>query len=90
MFNFKCADVGNLKQVRVGHDNTGIAPGWHLSHVSGLVPIFSVLKAYVLINDGSFFILRLSSTVEKIQRIICLNVKDGWQKMKMMVKLREF
>jgi lipoxygenase homology domain-containing protein 1 len=32
-FIVKCRNVGKIRQIRIGHDNTGFAPGWHLKNV---------------------------------------------------------
>lgn len=33
-FFMKLEDVGEIiEKIRIGHDNTGINPGWHCSHV---------------------------------------------------------
>jgi hypothetical protein len=28
------ATVGDLKYIKIGHDNTGVGPGWHLQVMS--------------------------------------------------------
>ena len=33
VFKATFEDVGTLKQLRIGHNNTGLGPGWHLSKV---------------------------------------------------------
>ena len=30
----RAIDVGDLKQLKIGHDNKGFGPGWHLKEVS--------------------------------------------------------
>lgn len=32
-FSIKARDVGVPDRIRIGHDNSGMAPGWHLDHV---------------------------------------------------------
>jgi hypothetical protein len=33
VFHIKGEDVGLIKQLRIGHDNSGFGPGWHLAKV---------------------------------------------------------
>ncbi len=33
-FVVRAVNVGDLKQIKIGHDNRGIGPGWHLKEVS--------------------------------------------------------
>ena len=33
-FVISCDDIGNIKKLRVGHDNSGLLSGWHLNKVS--------------------------------------------------------
>ena len=31
--NVNLEDIGKLKHIKIGHDNSGLGPGWHLSKV---------------------------------------------------------
>ena len=33
-FEIESHDVGDIKKIRIGHDNKGLAPGWHLKEVA--------------------------------------------------------
>jgi hypothetical protein len=46
VLNVNLDDIGNLKQMKIGHDNSGLGPGWHLSKV---VPRFYVNIYFKLI-----------------------------------------
>ncbi len=35
IFNITFADLGDIKEVEISHDNSGIAPGWHCEQVRG-------------------------------------------------------
>ena len=32
-FEVKTTDIGHLKKIKIGHDNKGVGPGWHLKEV---------------------------------------------------------
>ncbi len=34
VFQFTCKDVGQMQMLRIGHNNTGASPDWHLDKVS--------------------------------------------------------
>ena len=38
VFELKLPDLGKIIKMRIGHDNKGIAPGWHLREVKILTP----------------------------------------------------
>ncbi len=34
VFQFTCKDIGQMQMLRIGHNNTGPSPDWHLDKVS--------------------------------------------------------
>jgi hypothetical protein len=62
LYSLKLEDVGEIiEKIRIGHDNTGINPGWHCSHVDirRLLPEKDVSWRRVFLGASSF--PRLSS-----------------------------
>ena len=46
VFHFTCKDVGQMQMLRIGHNNAGASPDWHLDKV--FCSRFSVWKFIVL------------------------------------------
>jgi hypothetical protein len=48
--NVNFEDIGELKQLRIGHDNSGLGPGWHLSKVCSELLCKHLFKTYLIGN----------------------------------------
>lgn len=49
-FSLEAVDVGEIDHIVVAHDNRGLSPAWHLSHVEVLHPLLG--KTYFFNCDG--------------------------------------
>lgn len=51
MFSFECVDLGELKRLRIGHDNSGLASGWLLQVLFSFFLSFLETKSDLLISS---------------------------------------
>ncbi len=43
-FRIQYTDVGEIEKIRIGHDNKGLASGWHLSKVCLIIFFYKLLE----------------------------------------------
>ena len=51
VFEFGCKGVGQMRMLRVSHNNTGAHPDWHLEQVMHFKPFLPSLQAYCVAHS---------------------------------------
>lgn len=66
MFGAQLADVGDvIEKIRIGHDNRGVNPGWHLDRVE----IRRLLRKGKVEEEESQFCTSCPERISNIRRI---------------------